>query len=78
MSNSSSSSSDSMSMKQRTIASILEIHESLLRAVDMAGGSTNGYSGTNLSKITALDLLTRLGPNGIRFTFISKKEEPDE
>jgi hypothetical protein len=54
------------------IADILEMHESLLTAIDKAGGSPSGYSGTALSEMSALDLMIRLAPNKVRFCHVGK------
>lgn len=46
---------------------VLEMHESLVESVYLAGGSTGWCTGKNLDKMTALDLILKLATNDIRF-----------
>lgn len=50
----------------------IEIYVSLCKAVDAAGG--RGWSGDTLCEMTAMDLLSRLATNHVRFVF--QREKP--
>ena len=47
---------------------ITETISSLQNAVCTVGGSPNMFKPKHLSEMTALDLITTIAPNGVRFT----------
>lgn len=53
----------------------MEIFESLLYSTSKAGGT--GFTVELLSEITALDLLSRLATNNIRFYYTKSKKEKE-
>jgi hypothetical protein len=55
-----------------------KIHDSLLEAVDMAGGSGVYFALPKLERMTAWDFLSILGINGIRFIYEPSHSEEKE
>lgn len=49
------------------LGDVLECHSSLRAAVHKAGGAGVSIEVEELKNMSALDLLTLIGPNGIRF-----------
>jgi hypothetical protein len=59
--------------------SIMEMYDSLITSIDLAGGSGYGFTPYHLKTMTVPELMGKLATNNIRFTYIKKtpkKEEP--
>ncbi len=52
----------------------IEMYESLLDAVNKAGGSPSCYTINNLKDMTVMDLISNLSTNRVRFVYIPKKD----
>ena len=50
----------------------IEMYDSLLDAVDEAGGSPGCYTINHLNNMTVMELISKLATNGIRFVFEKK------
>ena len=51
----------------KLIEDFLEMHRSLLVAVDFAGGSGAQFKTKNLEHLNLLEVMAHLAPNGVRF-----------
>lgn len=57
-------------MNEQLIYNGIEMYESLMEAVDKAGGSGDSLTLESLRKMTVLELMSHLCTNGIRFVYI--------
>ena len=55
--------------KMKSIVRKAKMLKSLLKSVDDAGGHNLYFRPSELKKMSALDLIDRLGPNNIEFIF---------
>jgi hypothetical protein len=59
--------------------SIMEMYDSLITSINLAGGAAYGFTPYHLKIMTVPELIGKLATNNIRFTYIKKtpkKEEP--
>jgi len=57
-------------MNEQLIYNGIEMYESLMKAIDKAGGSPNHFDLESLRKMTVLELMSLLCTNGIRFVYV--------
>ncbi len=57
-------------MNEQWIYNGIEMYESLLKAIDEAGGSASSFNLEILKTMTVLELMSHLCTNGIRFVHI--------
>ena len=57
-------------MNEQLIYNGIEMYESLMEAVDKAGGSASNFNLEILKTMTVLELMSHLCTNGIRFVYV--------
>lgn len=61
-------------MDAQSLYNGIEMYESLIKAVNEAGGSGSSFSLESIRKMTVLELMSHLCTNGIRFVYVGNTE----
>lgn len=64
-------------MNKEHVKDFLEMYDSLRNSIGDAGGSGSSFDVERLDEVTALDMITMLATNKIRFIYVGKKGKPE-